>query len=172
MLHIYTDGSTKGNGKKHSKGGYSIVIFDDNHQHLIDAYYEQQNNTTNNRMELSALLKTFELLNTKYKGMPATIYSDSSYVINILTSWIYIWSQNNWIGSNKGTIKNLDLVQSLYKYYNIDFFICQIDFVKVKGHCGILGNQLADALSQADVSKFSNIILKNHINLKLEEKTC
>ena len=173
MLHIYTDGSTKGNGKKQSKGGFGIVIFDDNHQHLIDAYYEHQNNTTNNRMELSALLKTFELLNTKYKGMPATIYSDSSYVINILTSWIHVWSKNDWMNSNKkGIIKNLDLVQSLYKYYNIDFFICQIDFVKVKGHCGILGNQLADALSQADVSKFSNIILKNHINLKLEEKTC
>lgn len=123
-------------------------------------------------MELTAILKTFEILNNKYKGMPVTIYSDSSYVINILTSWIYTWSQNNWITSNKGTIKNLDLVQSLYEYYNIDFFICQINFVKVKGHCGIVGNELADALSQADVSKFSNIILKNHINIKLEEKTC
>lgn len=172
MLHIYTDGSTKGNGKKHSKGGYGIVIFDDNHQHLINAYYEHQNNTTNNRMELAAILKTFEILNNKYKGIPVTIYSDSSYVINILTSWIYTWSQNNWIASNKGTIKNLDLVQSLYEYYNIDFFICQVNFVKVKGHCGIVGNELADALSQADVSKFSNIILRNHINIRLGEKTC
>ena len=40
MLHIYTDGSTKGNGKKGSHGGFGIVIFDDN-QHLIDAYYEK-----------------------------------------------------------------------------------------------------------------------------------
>ena len=124
-------------------------------------------------MELSALLKTFELLNTKYKGMPATIYSDSSYVINILTSWIHVWSKNDWMNSNKkGIIKNLDLVQSLYKYYNIDFFICQIEFIKVKGHCGIVGNELADALAQADLSKFSNIILRNHINIQIEEKTC
>lgn len=170
MLHIYTDGSTKSNGKKCSKGGYGIVIFDD--QNLIDAYYEKENNTTNNRMELSAVLKVFELLNTKYKGLSAKIYSDSSYVINILTSWIYTWSQNNWTGSNKETIKNLDLVQSLYKYYNIDFFICQIEFIKVKGHQGIIGNELADALAQADLPKFSNIILKNHINICLQEKTC
>ena len=170
MLHIYTDGSTKGNGKKQSKGGYGVVIFDD--QKLIDIYYENENDTTNNRMELCAILKAFELLNTKYKGQPAKLYSDSSYAINILTSWIYTWSQNNWTGSNKGIIKNLDLIQSLYKYYNIDFFICQIEFIKVKGHCGIVGNELADALSQADLSKFSNIILKNHINIQIKEKTC
>ena len=123
-------------------------------------------------MELAAILKTFELLNTKYKDIPVKIYSDSSYVINILTSWIYTWSQNNWQGSNKGTIKNLDLVQSLYKYYNIDFFICQIEFIKVKGHQGLIGNELADALAQADLPKFSNIILKKHIQIRLEEKTC
>jgi len=89
----------------------------------------------------------------------------------MLTSWIYNWSQHNWT-KDKGSIKNLDLVQSLYKYYNIDFFICQIEFIKVKGHQGIIGNELADALSAADVPKFSNIILKNHINICLSEKTC
>lgn len=49
MLHIYTDGSTKGNGKKDTHGGYGIVIFDGNNN-LIDAYKEQFDNTTNNRM--------------------------------------------------------------------------------------------------------------------------
>ena len=170
MLHIYTDGSTKGNGKKKSHGGYGIVIFDDNNN-LIDAYYQHFDNTTNNRMQLAAILKTFELLNTKYKGQPSKIYSDSAYAINILTSWIYNWSQNGWT-KDKGSIKNLDLVQSLYEYYNIDFFICQIDFVKIKGHQGIIGNELSDALAQADVSKFSNIILRNHINIQIEEKIC
>ena len=119
-------------------------------------------------MELTAFLKTFELLNTKYKGSSCKIYSDSSYAINILTSWIHIWSKNNWIGSNKETVKNLDLIQSLYKYYNIDFFICQIEFIKVKGHKGIIGNELADALAQADLPKFSNIILKNNIHIICE----
>ena len=171
MLYIYIDGSARNNGKKNSSGGFGIVIFD-NHYNLIDAYQEQFENVTNNQMELKAFLKTFELLNTKYKNEIATIYSDSAYCINILSSWIHKWSQNNWKNSKNETVKNLDIILSLYEYYNINFFINQIYIVKVEGHCGIIGNELADALAQADVPKFSNIILKNHINIALSEKTC
>ena len=166
MLHIYIDGACRGNGKEESHGGYGIVIFDDN-QNLIDAYCKHFDNVTNNQMELKAFLKTFELLYTKYKNEKATIYSDSAYCINILTSWIYSWSKNNWKTSKGETIKNLDIILSLYKYYNINFFINQIVFAKVKGHDGILGNQLADALATADKKKFSNLILQNHININL-----
>ncbi len=123
-------------------------------------------------MELKAFLKTFELLNTKYKNQQATIYSDSAYCINILTSWIYSWSKNDWKNSKNKTIKNLDIILSLYEYYNINFFINQIYIIKVDGHKGIIGNELADALAQADIPKFSNIILKNHINIDLSEKIC
>lgn len=171
MLHIYIDGSCRGNGKKDSQGGFGVVIFDNN-RNLIDAYCEQFDNVTNNQMELKAFLKTFELLNTKYKNQQATIYSDSAYCINVLTSWIYFWNKNNWKTAKSETIKNLDIILSLYKYYTIDFFINQINFTKVDGHKGIIGNELADALAQADVSKFSNIILQNHININLFEKTC
>ena len=166
MLHIYIDGACRGNGKEESHGGYGIVIFDNN-QNLIDAYCKHFDNVTNNQMELKAFLKTFELLYTKYKNEKATIYSDSAYCINILTSWIYSWSKNNWKTSKGETIKNLDIILSLYKYYNINFFINQIVFTKVKGHDGILGNQLADALATADKKKFSNLILQNHININL-----
>ena len=168
MLYIYIDGSSRKNGKK---GGYGIIIFDDNNN-LIDAYQEQFDNVTNNQMELKAFLKTFELLNTKYKGEQATIYSDSAYCVNILNSWIYSWSNNNWKTSKGETIKNLDIILSLYKYYNINFFINQIYIIKVDGHKGIIGNELSDSLAKADVPKFSNIILKNHINIDLSEKTC
>ena len=168
MLYIYIDGSSRKNGKK---GGYGIVIFDDNNN-LIDAYQEQFDNVTNNQMELKAFLKTFELLNTKYKNEQATIYSDSAYCINILESWIYSWSKNGWKTSKGRTIKNLDIILSLYEYYNINFFINQIYIIKVDGHSGIIGNELSDALATADVPKFSNIILKNHIYIDLSEKTC
>ena len=171
MLYIYIDGSCRENGKKNSHGGFGIVIFDEHHN-LIDAYCEQFDNVTNNQMELKAFLKTFELLNTKYKNEQATIYSDSAYCINILTSWIYSWSKNNWKNSKNETIKNLDIILSLYEYYNINFFINQIYIIKVDGHKGIIGNQLADALATADVPKFSNIILQNHINIDLSEKIC
>lgn len=171
MLYIYIDGSARGNGYENSKGGFGVVIFDDR-RNLIDAYCEQFDNVTNNQMELRAFLKTFELLNTKYKNQQATIYSDSAYCINILTSWIYSWSKNNWQNSKKETIKNLDIILSLYEYYNINFFINQIYIVKINGHSGIVGNELSDALARADKLKFSDIILKNHINIDLSEKTC
>lgn len=171
MLYIYIDGSCRGNGKKNSQGGFGIVIFDELHN-LIDAYQEQFDNVTNNQMELKAFLKTFELLNTKYKNQQATIYSDSAYCINILTSWIYSWSKNNWKNNKNQTVKNLDIILSLYEYYNINFFINQIYIIKVEGHKGNIGNELADALAAADVPKFSNLILKNHINISLSEKTC
>lgn len=171
MLYIYIDGSCRGNGKKNSQGGFGIVIFDESYN-LIDAYQEQFDNVTNNQMELKAFLKTFELLNTKYKNQQATIYSDSAYCINILTSWIYSWSKNNWKNNKNQTVKNLDIILSLYKYYNINFFINQIYIIKVEGHKGNIGNELADALAAADVPKFTNLILKNHINISLSEKTC
>ena len=167
MLYIYIDGSCRGNGKQNSNGGFGIVIFDE-HRNLIDAYCEQFDNVTNNQMELKAFLKTFELLNTKYKNQQATIYSDSSYCINILTSWIYSWSKNDWKNSKNVTIKNLDIILSLYEYYNINFFINQIYIVKVDGHKGIIGNELADALAQFNKEKFINIILTNHINIKIK----
>ena len=128
MLYIYIDGSCRGNGKKDSQGGFGIVIFDD-HRNLIDAYCEQFDNVTNNQMELKAFLKTFELLNTKYKNQQVTIYSDSAYCINILSSWIYSWSKNNWQNSKGETIKNLDIILSLYEYYNINFLKLQTYYV-------------------------------------------
>lgn len=166
MLYIYIDGSCRGNGSKNSKGGFGIVIFDEN-RNLIDAYQERFENVTNNQMELKAFLKTFELLNTKYKNQQATIYSDSAYCVNILSSWIHKWSKNNWKNSKNETIKNLDIISSLYEYYNINFFINQIYIIKVDGHKGDIGNELADALATADRKKFSNIILQNHININL-----
>ena len=166
MLYIYIDGSCRGNGSKNSKGGFGIVIFDDN-RNLIDAYQEQFENVTNNQMELKAFLKTFELLNAKYKNQQATIYSDSAYCVNILSSWIHKWSKNNWKNSKNETIKNLDIISSLYEYYNINFFINQIYIIKVDGHKGNIGNELADALATADKKKFSNIILQNHIRINL-----
>ena len=166
MLYIYIDGSCRGNGSKNSKGGFGIVIFDEN-RNLIDAYQERFENVTNNQMELKAFLKTFELLNTKYKNQQATIYSDSAYCVNILSSWIHKWSKNNWKNSKNETIKNLDIISSLYEYYNINFFINQIYIIKVDGHKGDIGNELADALATADKKKFSNIILQNHININL-----
>ena len=165
ILHIYVDGSASNNGKKKSSGGYGVVIFD-NKNNLIDAYYEHFKNVTNNQMELKAFLKTFELLSTKYKDYDSIIYSDSAYCINMLTDWIYTWSQNNWQNSRNRNVKNLDIVLSLYEYCKINNFINRITFQKIKGHTGNLGNELADAIAAANKDKISKLILKNHVNIK------
>lgn len=170
MLHIYIDGSARGNGKEDSRGGYGIIIFNENME-IIDSYCCQENHTTNNRMELMAFLKTFEILDTKYQNIPVIIYSDSAYCINTLTSWIHTWSQNGWRNSKKEPIKNIGIIQSLYKYYTKDFFINQVEYRKVDGHRGIIGNELADALATANISKFSKLILENHIKIIFEEES-
>ena len=164
MLHFYTDGSSH-KLNNNSYGGYGIVVFDDDNT-LIGCYQKQYSYpVTNNQMELSAILKTFEIKEKFYKNEPIIIYSDSAYCINALSSWIYTWSNNGWINSKNQTIENLDLFQSIYLYYNKEFFLSQIEFKKIHGHAGIIGNELADALAQKNKNKFQNLILENKIKL-------
>ena len=169
MIRIYTDGAARNNGSSHSIGGYGIAIFDQKYN-LVQAKSCQVENTTNNQMELKAILQAFEIIDKKYKNKIITIYSDSSYCINILSDWIYKWSMNDWKDSKGKLIKNLSLIQSLYEYYKKDFFICQINFVLVKGHRGNIGNELADALATRNKKKFSEIILQNHIKINIDLK--
>ena len=99
-------------------------------------------NTTNNKMELTALLYALELTQTKYKNKQCVIKSDSAYCVNMFNTWIYNWNQNNWIRSKNQSIENLDLVKQIWEYCKIEWpnFIVE----KVPGHCGLIGNELAD----------------------------
>lgn len=167
MIHIYTDGSARNNGKNNSFGGCGFVIFDQNNN-LIDCYsFQTFENVTNNQMELFAILQAFRTIERKYKNNKVTIYSDSSYCINILTDWIYKWSMNNWRDSKGNEIKNFSYIYSLYKYYKKDFFICQINFQLVKGHNDNIGNQLADAVATKNKEKLIKIITENNIKIKI-----
>ena len=164
MLHFYTDVSSH-KLKDNSCGGYGIVVFDDN-KTLIGCCCQQfSTKVTNNQMELMAILRTFEIKNEYYKNEPITIYSDSAYCINALSSWIYTWCNNGWKNSQNKIIENYNIFKSLYSYYNKEFFISQIEFKKILGHSGIIGNELSDALAQGNGKKFQNLILENKIKL-------
>ena len=143
--------------KKDNWGNWSTDFYQTYIEYI---YNEQCEQTTNNRMELKAILHVFKLAvadpDNKY-----VIYSDSAYAVNILNSWIHAWASNVWKNSKKQTIENLDLVKELYNYLNIDFFNCQI--YKCKGHAGELGNELADALATNNQTKFDKIIKQNNI---------
>ena len=132
---IYTDGACSGNP---GPGGWGAVIFDnDNKQKNISGSEE---NTTNNRMELSAAIMALKEVNTNSE---ITIYTDSTYVKNGITEWVLKWKENGWKNSNKEPVKNKDLWQKLDN-------LCKqntINWKWVKGHASNKYNNLADELA-------------------------
>lgn len=145
MLKIYTDGACSGNP---GPGGYGIAVFDDDS--LIAVYGESAKDTTNNRMELEALIGALHLFCPPDIG--ATIYSDSSYVVNTYNTWMHSWQANGWIKSDKKVPENLELIKELYdlsKKHRL------VQLEKIKGHCRIAGNEIADALATGRISSIS-----------------
>ena len=103
-IKIYTDGACKGNP---GDGGWgALIIYPDNEEEIFG--YEE--NTTNNRMELLAAIKALEAIREKKE---VTIYTDSMYLQQGITSWINNWKSNNWRTSSKKEVKNSDLWLSL-----------------------------------------------------------
>ena len=132
---IYTDGACSGNP---GPGGWGAVIFDnENKQKNISGSEE---NTTNNRMELSAAIMALQEVNTNSE---ITIYTDSTYVKNGITEWVLKWKENGWKNSNKEPVKNKDLWEKLDN-------LCEqntINWKWVKGHASNKYNNLADELA-------------------------
>ena len=132
---VYTDGACSGNP---GPGGWFAVIFDnDNKQKNISG---SEKNTTNNRMELSAAIKALEKIKTNSE---ITIYTDSTYVKNGITEWVFKWKENEWKNSNKEPVKNKDLWEKLDN-------LCEqntINWKWVKGHASNKYNNLADELA-------------------------
>jgi ribonuclease HI len=158
MIHIWTDGSSKGNP---GPGGYGVVILQNNN--IIYQYNKQENKITNNQAEIKAVLHAFELAQTKYANETCIIHSDSAYAVNMCNNWIFTWAKNNWINSKKKIVENVELVKSLYKYLSKDFFNCQV--VKTNGHSNIVENELADALATNDMNKFNKIVQEKNIGI-------
>ena len=132
---IYTDGACSGNP---GPGGWGAVIFDnDNKQKNISGSEE---NTTNNRMELSAAIMALEEVN---KNSEIIIYTDSTYVKNGITEWVLKWKENGWKNSNKEQVKNRDLWVKLDN-------LCEQNIMNwkwIKGHSSNKYNNLADELA-------------------------
>lgn len=161
MLNFYVDGSCTKNG-----GGYGVVCLVDNKIEYM--YSEQCKDTTNNKEELKALIHAFEIIKTQYPHEIVKIHCDSSYCVNICNEWIHNWARNNWLRYNNKPIENLSFVQTLYKYVNKNFPNCQV--VKVNGHAGIIGNELADALATGNKTKFDKILKENSISIERKLK--
>lgn len=164
---FYVDGSCKGNP---GPGGFGVVrvvsVLRQTYSEYIESksiaykYSEQCENTTNNREEMKAMLHVFQYVENE--GNPLTfIYSDSAYVVNMCTDWIFTWAKNGWKNSKNKQVENIDLVLKLYDYISKDTFNCIIS--KVKGHNDIPENELADALATQNFRKFEKICKTNNI---------
>jgi ribonuclease HI len=140
-VKIYTDGACSGNP---GAGGWAAILLSNNIQKSISGNAKF---TTNNRMELMAVIKALECLKFKCS---VDVYSDSAYVINAFTQdWISSWIANNWRTSNKKSVQNKDLWVQLLSLKDVH----QITFHKVKGHSTDKYNNLCDELAKSEIEK-------------------
>jgi len=137
--HIYTDGACKGNP---GPGGWGAVLEYDGQECEI---YGGELATTNNRMELTAVI---EALNALKRPCRILLHTDSQYVQKGITEWIGGWKARGWRTAAKEPVKNVDLWKKL------DEAIAehQIEWIWVRGHSGHDGNERADALANKGVA--------------------
>lgn len=133
-IEIYTDGACRGNP---GVGGWGAVLSYGSHKKEI---FGGEAHTTNNRMELMAVIRALEQLK---QGSKVRLYTDSQYVQKGISTWIHGWKKNGWRTASKAPVKNVDLWQQL------DALIAphQIEWLWVKGHATSLGNIKADQLA-------------------------
>ncbi len=131
QIQIYTDGASRGNP---GPGGYGVILKSGNHYKELSEGFRK---TTNNRMELLAVIKGLEAL--KGSGHQVTVYSDSKYVVDAVEKgWVFAWQKKNFKGK-----KNADLWQRFLKIYPNN----TVRFVWVKGHNGHPENERCDTLA-------------------------
>ena len=131
---IYTDGACSGNP---GKGGWSAILIYAKEKKYMSGSKQL---TTNNQMELTA---TIEALKAILKPSNIALYTDSQYVKNGITSWIFNWKKNGWKTANKKPVANKDLWIELDKYVKIH----SVNWFWVKGHSGNHYNEIADKLA-------------------------
>ena len=119
ILDIYTDGACSGNP---GKGGYASILIYKGVEKIISG---SEKETTNNRMELMAVIKGLEALK---EPCEVNLYSDSAYVINAITeNWLENWKSIGWKTANKKPVKNIDLWQDLDKLLSVH----KVNFIKI-----------------------------------------
>ncbi len=151
---VYTDGGCSGNP---GPGGWGYVIIDEKDGVAKGEYSDSggEKMTTNNRMELLAVIHALdriaeEGLLSGTRGV--SVYTDSQYVKNGMTSWLASWKRNGWKTASKQPVKNQDL------WLRLDGLASRfvLRWVWVKGHSGIEYNELVDRMTQTEIAKQQN----------------
>ena len=141
---IYTDGGCRGNP---GIGGWGVWLRYGDHDKKLKG---SEQNTTNNRMELTAAIKALEAI--KSSTIPIDLYTDSKYVMSGINEWISNWKAKGWRTANKKPVKNVDLWQRLDQMNEKH----TVTWYWVKGHSGDPGNEMADLLANQAMDAFNN----------------
>jgi ribonuclease HI len=139
-IRIYSDGACLGNP---GPGGYCSIIVGDGKRAVIKG---GEKLTTNNRMELMAIIATLEKIKNSYE---IELYTDSKYVVDGINNWLEKWKKNGWKTSNKKDVLNKDLWQRLDQ-------LLQKHKVKaywIKGHSGHPENEYCDRVAKEEAEK-------------------
>lgn len=150
-IRIFTDGACSENP---GPGGWAAVFNTENKCTTIQGHEQL---TTNNRMELKAVVESFKkILSKKIRDdIEFELYSDSAYVVNAINNkWVDKWQQNSWKTTKQDDVKNRDLWEELCFVKNkARLFGAYIKVIKIKGHAGNTFNELVDKLAKEETLK-------------------
>lgn len=148
MIKFYTDGSCRSNGKENNSGGWAYIIIKDGS--IIGKECEQVKNTTNNKMELTALLRACEKALLYEREDRIEFYMDSAYIHNCISQgWYRKWRNNGWLTAKKEPVKNRELWELLIPFFENERF----HFYKVKGHSEDFYNNIVDELAVGGIKE-------------------
>jgi ribonuclease HI len=142
-VEIYTDGACKGNP---GAGGWGVLLQYDGRKREL---YGGEAHTTNNRMELTAVIRALEALKRRCK---VRLHTDSQYVQLGISVWIHNWKKRGWRTADNKPVKNDDL------WRRLDVLATRhdVEWVWVRGHAGNDGNEQADALANRGVAEVTS----------------
>ena len=143
-VSIYTDGACSGNP---GPGGWGAVLL---HGDLVKEIYGGEADTTNQRMEIKAVIEALRTL--KVSDWEVAVYSDSAYVVNAFNQkWIENWQKNGWRNSKKEAVANQDLWRELIRLTAKN----RVRMEKVKGHAGNKWNERCDQLARQGIRELN-----------------
>ncbi|HLX82217.1 MAG TPA: ribonuclease HI [Burkholderiales bacterium] len=140
LVEMYADGACKGNP---GPGGWGVLLRTDGREREL---YGGEPQTTNNRMELMAVIEGLSALGQRSK---VQVYTDSQYVQKGISEWIHNWKRRGWLTADRKPVKNADLWRRLDEIARGH----QVEWFWVKGHAGHPENERADALANKGISQ-------------------